>query len=121
MARAAYKKQGKIDIDKNQLSGTFERSALLMLAHLIDLPGDKAVGVNWYNAYDDEMTHIGLSYAGKEKVTVPAGTFDTYKIHYEGGAPSQMFYIAAGKQPKVVKIEVLTTPWVYELVDSTVE
>jgi broad specificity phosphatase PhoE len=117
MSREMYKRQGKINVNRAHSSGVVERSALLMLAHLVELEAGKTTGIQWYNAYDDEITHIELSLQGEEKVTVPAGTFDTYKIRYQGGAPSQLFYVAKGDQPKVVKIEVLTTPFVYELVE----
>lgn len=118
MARAAYKKQGKIEVDRILPENTYERTSAILLAHLFKTGKGSASAFNWYNAYDDEQSHIELSYQGEEKVTVPAGTFDTYKVRLLGGAPSQIFYISKEDKPKIVKIEVIAMPWLYELTQS---
>ncbi|TQV89128.1 phosphoglycerate mutase family protein [Aliikangiella coralliicola] len=117
MSRAQFKTQGKIKVDRKLSPNVVERTASIMLAHLVKLDKQKAFAVQWYNGYDNTTRDIEISYQGEEKVVVPAGTFDTYKIRYQGGAPSQLFYIAKGKQPKVVKIEVIASPWLYELIE----
>jgi|GEM_PF-334351 len=117
MARAPYKQQGRITLDRAYSPQTIERSTAIMLAHLAKVKPEQAFSVEWFDAYSTDSKMIEVSYQGEEKVTVPAGTFETYKVRYQGGAPSQLFYISKGPQPKVVKIEVIAMPWVYELLE----
>jgi hypothetical protein len=118
MSRASFQTQGKININSELPENVIERSTAIMLVHLFQLDQDNDAAIEWYGAYTDEINHIDISYLGEEKVTVPAGTFDTYKVRLQGGAPSQIFYIEKGEHPKVVKIEVVSMPWVYYLVSS---
>ncbi|MCW8878004.1 MAG: histidine phosphatase family protein [Kangiellaceae bacterium] len=118
MVRAAHKKQGKIKVDRKLPTYTYERTSAILLAHLYKVDQESASGFYWYNGYDDEQSYIELSYQGDEKVSVPAGTFETYKVQLLGGAPSQLFYISKEEKPKIVKIEVIAMPWTYELIKS---
>jgi hypothetical protein len=116
MAREPFKPQGKLMINQTLRPGTTERTSLIMLAHLLPVTVQQPLLVNWFNGYDADQRLIEITFKGEEQVTVPAGTFDTYKIEYSGGAPSQYYWIDK-KQPKVVKIEVIKSPWSYELVE----
>ena len=115
-ARAPYKAQGKLKVDRKLSRNTVERSSVLMLAHLFELKKEKTNTFEWYNAYDDATKMIEASYLGDETITVPAGTFETRKIQFLGGAPSQIYYISKEKHPKVIKIEIIAMPWLYELI-----
>ncbi len=115
--RAVYKEQGDIQIDRTLSPHQVERSSVLMLAHLVHLPNNQPITFQWYNAYDNDSRIIEASYLGEQTVTVPAGTFETYKLQFLGGAPSQIYYISKEKKPKVVKIEIIAAPWSYELKD----
>jgi len=117
MAREPFKPQGKLMINQTLRPGTTERTSLIMLAHLLPVTAQQPLLVNWFNGYDADQRLIEITFKGEEQVTVPAGTFDTYKIEYSGGAPSQYYWIDK-KQPKVVKIEVIKSPWSYELVSA---
>ena len=117
MAREAFKPQGKLDVNATLRPGSTERTSLIMLAHLLPVTAQQSLLVNWFNGYDAEQRLIDITFKGEEQVTVPAGTFDTYKIEYSGGAPSQYYWIDKLK-PKVVKIEVIKSPWSYELVSA---
>lgn len=116
MARSPHKPQGKIEVDRKFNAHAVERSTAIMLAHLIDVAPDQLQTIEWFDTYSAQSKNIEISHQGEAKVTVPAGTFETVKVKFEGGAPSQMFYITKEKKPKVVKIEVIAMPWIYELV-----
>lgn len=118
MARALHHPQGRLDIDQKISEHIFERTSLIMLAHLLNVNKDQKYRMNWFNGYDGFSREIVISYEGEEKVVVPAGEFDTYKVLFQGGAPSQLFYISQAKHPEIVKIEIPTMPWTYELVNS---
>lgn len=117
-ARAAYKQQGKIDVNRTLSPFSVERSSVLMLAHLFNLTPDKLNTFQWYNGYDNTIKTIEASYLGDKKITVPAGTFETEMIQLLGGAPSQVYYISKEANPKVIQIEVLASPWQYQLIKS---
>ncbi|MCX7554822.1 histidine phosphatase family protein [Marinicella sp. S1101] len=112
--RDKFKQQGKISLNRSLSAHTLERTSTLMLAHMMPVKADQPLLINWFNGYDGDQRLIDISYQGEEQVTVPAGTFETYKIKYAGGAPSQYFWIDK-KQAKVVKIEVIYSPWLFEL------
>ena len=118
MPRSPYKTQGKITVDQPISNDTLERTASIMLAHLMKVAANRPKAFNWYNGYDNARRKIVVSYQGDETIIVPAGEFETRKIQLLGGAPSQLFYISKEEQPKIIKIEILSMPWVYVLEKS---
>jgi len=120
MVRESFKRQGKIELNQVLRPQTLERTSAIMLAHLMPVSEDHPLLINWFNGYDGDQRLIEISYHGEEQITVPAGTFDTYKIEYSGGAPSQYYWIDKN-QAKVVKVEVIKSPWRYELVSFKVD
>ncbi|MCC2607674.1 phosphoglycerate mutase family protein [Planctobacterium marinum] len=117
IARPVYKVQGRQQIDNRTGLSSVERTTAIMTVPFF--ANDKAFSFEWFNGYDGHETRIQYIPMGKETVTVPAGTFETRKVKLSGGAPSQIFYISTEDKPKVVKIEVLHMPWVYELTQYT--
>lgn len=115
MAREPYQAQGKLLLEQSLPSGTVERTSAIMLAHAMPVSAAAPLLINWFNGYDGEQKRIRITHEGQEQVTVPAGTFDTHKIKYSGGAPSQYYWIDQ-QDHKVVKIEVIKSPWSYQLV-----
>ena len=83
-----------------------------MLAHIIAVNFDYPRLINWFIEYDGDSRIF--SHLGEEQITEPAGTFDTHKIGYLGGEPSQNIWIDK-IQAKVVKVEVIKSPWSYKL------
>lgn len=114
MARQPYQAQGRLEINQSLAEGTLERTSAIMLAHLVPVSPASPLRIKWFNGYDAEQKSVVITHEGTAQITVPAGTFDTYKIKYSGGAPSQLFYVDQ-EQHKVVKIEVLKSPWEYQL------
>jgi len=114
--RAAYKTQGKISFDQQISKPSYERKSLMLLAHLIALKPNTDQLISWFNAADGHNHLVNIILEGEETIDVPAGTFETVKIQYSGGAPS--YYIWVDKQqPKVVKIKEIKSPFSYELSD----
>lgn len=116
MPRAPYKAQGKLNVDRQLEKNTVERTSALLAIPFFDFT--KTHYFQWFNGYEDETRGIEIISEGMETITVPAGIFHTNKVKLEGGAPSQLFYLSNEPQPKVIKIEVLGMPWVYELMPS---
>ena len=116
IARADHHTQGRLKIDQQFSQHRYERTSLIMLAHLLNVSKDRKQSIQWFNAYNGFSREILISDEGEEDLTVPAGAFSTYKILYNGGDPSYVFYISKGKRPQIVRMEIPATPWTYELV-----
>lgn len=117
IARAVYKRQGRQAIENSTGLTSIERTTAIMTVPFWG--NEEAFQFKWYDSYSLMERKIQYLPMGKETVTVPAGTFDTIKVKLSGGAPSQLFYISDESHPKVVKIEVLNMPWIYELANYT--
>ena len=118
IARAPFDNQGKISLKSDFSPKTLERSSAILLAHLADVQANQPFAFEWFDAYNAQKRLITVTYQGRQTIKVPAGTFETDVIRYEGGAPSQLFYVSKEKVPKIVRIDVISMPWRYELVDA---
>ena len=49
-------------------------------------------------------------------VTVPAGTFQTFRLDVSGGQLPTVFFVAKDTPRRIVKIELIGAPLVFELV-----
>lgn len=114
IARAPFKPQGEMAIDQSLSEGTMERSSALFLAAAIPF-SEEPLAFQWFNGYDAEVRTITVQQTGEANVSVPAGTFDTYRVELRGGAPSQVVYISKTVPRRIIKTEVIGMPWVYEL------
>jgi hypothetical protein len=64
------------------------------------------------------VSTMQLKYIGEEKVTVSAGTFETYKISFQGEKQvSNIIYIKKDFPRRIVKVEVISQPLTIELVE----
>lgn len=120
MPRPPYRPQGEMDLDARWPRGSIERSAALMLAHAVPA-ADQARTFRWYNAYDGQFRNIVTERIGAETVSVPAGTFETDRLRYLGGAPSQIFYVTRSAPHRIVRIDIIAMAWRYELIEIVPE
>ncbi|HID48861.1 MAG TPA: hypothetical protein EYP40_04460 [Chromatiales bacterium] len=61
------------------------------------------------------MRAITATVAGVETITTPAGEYETYRVQVEGGDPEQVVYITTQSPRRIVRMEVVGQPWVYQL------
>ena len=54
---------------------------------------------------------------GVEEVTVPAGTFSVFRVSMMGGDEQFVFYVSRETPRKIVKMEIVGQPVVFELVN----
>jgi hypothetical protein len=96
-------------IDTDLPSGTIASDALQMVLPLFRWANNATFTVNVFNAGKGTVEPITLTVVGSESVTVPAGTFDSWKIEQKGGEAAVVFYLA--KAPKrLVKISPVGQP-----------
>lgn len=115
MRRSWLQPQGTITFSGTYHKSIIERTTAMQLASLIKLD-ESPFTFQWFDTYYGYEKLIEVTVEDSGEVTVPAGKFDTYKVSFKGGSPSQIFYITKNSPRKTVKIEIPGQPWVYELV-----
>ncbi len=56
------------------------------------------------------LRQLTLSVAGTESVTVPAGTFETYRVEVTGGQAPRTFYVTTAAPHRLVKVSTAGVP-----------
>lgn len=107
------------DVDTTLASGTLDDNQVEML--LVALP--LATGGRWtlsaYAGAEGVVQTLVAAVAGEESVTVPAGTFDCWKVSLTGGPVPINFYVTKAAPYLIAKYELVGPPIVFELTQHT--
>ncbi len=90
--------------------GTIDSDALQFALPLFRWQDEASFTVNIFNAGKNAVTPTTLMVVGSESVTVPAGTFDTWKIEQKGSENTTMFYVTKDAAHRLVKIAPVGQP-----------
>lgn len=96
-------------IERAMPEGTLTRGTVLFLANAMPLELGERIELNWFNSQNGQIKPIVLTVVGSEQVTVPAGTFDTFKVTQEGGQPGNTLYITKDRPRRIVRFDVTGT------------
>jgi zinc protease len=66
--------------------------------------------VQAFSSATGAVQQLTLAVAGKESVTVPAGTFDAYRVDLSGGERGTTFYVSVAEPHRVLKISPVGAP-----------
>ena len=113
--RAPGLPQGRVELETDLAPGTLEQMVLFYLIPGMPLEEGAAWALKVFNPFDLRVRTRNLRVIGREEMTVPAGTFDTFRVELDGGEPSQIFWITAEPPRRTVRIQLIGQPWVYEL------
>jgi zinc protease len=80
-----------------------------------DLAEGKTVSLPIFNARTGSVSNVSAKVAGSQSVTVPAGTFDTWKVEVAGGDAPVVLYLRKDLPHVLVKQEVPGQPVTIEL------
>ncbi|MEJ2084677.1 MAG: DUF3108 domain-containing protein [Acidobacteriota bacterium] len=105
----------EVDIDEALSSRTLFRGALIWLAHTLPLEVGDSYDYRWFMALGARFEEVELKVEGIETVTVPAGTFETFKVVQEGGSPGNVLYITTSRPRRIVRVDVVGQPMTIEL------
>lgn len=98
------------NVDTEVPAGVLDDNALQALVPALRW----AQGAKWtlpvFSSSQGTVQQITLAVTGKESVTVPAGTFETYKVDVTGGQQPQVFYVATGAPHRLVKLTTVGAP-----------
>jgi zinc protease len=96
-------------IDTDLPSGTIASDALQMVLPLFRWANNATFTVNVFSAGKGTVEPITLTVVGSESVTVPAGSFDSWRIEQKGGEAAVVFYLAKASK-RLVKISPVGQP-----------
>lgn len=105
-----------IDVDTTFAPGTFETNQLQALVPALELAEGASHTVNVFNSADASTKPYTFKVEGTEEVTVPAGTFSTFRVSMTGGQLPGILYVTRDTPRRIVKIEVVGQPVAFELV-----
>ncbi len=104
-----------LEIDTTLVEGTVDDNTLTMLIPALALADGATFTVNVFESSEGSAKPYTLAVRGTESVTVPAGTFDTFKVESSGGAQPFVFYVTQEAPRRLVKIEIVGQPVSFEL------
>ena len=105
-----------VDIDTTVVSGTIDLNAVQFLLPTLPLAEGASWTLNAFDASTGAMRQVKLKVAGVEDVTVPAGTFSTFRIDGDTGGQSFVFYVSREAPRRLIKVELVGQPLGFELV-----
>ncbi len=97
-------------VDAELPAGTLDSDALQTALPLFRWQADAKFTLNLFSPGKGTVEPVTLTVVGSESVTVPAGTFDTWKIEQKGGEGAVIFYIAKDASSRLVKIAPVGQP-----------
>jgi hypothetical protein len=98
-----------VTIDTDVPKGSIASDALIAALPLFTWSEKARFTVNVFSAGKGVVEPVTLAVVGSESVTVPAGTFDSWKIEQTGGESSAVFYLAKDAR-RVIKIAPVGQP-----------
>jgi predicted Zn-dependent peptidase len=105
-----------VEVDTTIATGTFEVNQLQAIVPALPLAEGASITLNVFNASDATTKAFTFKVEGVEDVTVPAGTFPTFRVSLTGGDLPVVFLVSRDTPRRVVKIEIVGQPVVFELV-----
>ena len=98
------------DVDAEVAKGTIDDNMMTPLLSAFRWAAGAKVPVLMFQSGKGAAVPIQLSVVGEESVTVPAGTFDAWKVEYTGGDQAVAFWIEKGAPYLLVKIGFICAP-----------
>jgi predicted Zn-dependent peptidase len=105
-----------VEVDTTIATGTFEVNQLQAIVPALPLAEGASITLNVFNASDATTKAFTFKVEGVEDVTVPAGTFPSFRVSLTGGDLPVVFLVSRDTPRRVVKIEIVGQPVVFELV-----
>lgn len=106
---------GDKTIDAEVVQGTMLEGMDQYAIAVADLRPGQSLTVPVFSAQSGSAVNQTFRVTGTETVTVPAGTFETYKVEFSGGPQSGTLYVRQELPHVVVKQEVAGQPVSIEL------
>jgi zinc protease len=107
------------DVDTTLAAGTLDAQEVPALLPALPLAAAHRWVLSAYSARDGSVQSLSFNVEGDTSVTVPAGTFDCWKVRATGGQIPMIFYVTRAAPYLVAKYELVGPPVSYELTSHT--
>jgi len=104
------------DIDTALVAGTYDDNALSTIVTALPLAAGQTFNVNVFESGQNRSTVMQIKVSDGGAVTVPAGTFQTFRLDIAGGQVPIVMAVAKDTPRRIVKIELVGAPFLFELV-----
>jgi predicted Zn-dependent peptidase len=104
------------EIDTLLPEGAIESSQLTSIIPALALEEGASFTLNVFNSSEGTLKPYAIRVEGTETVTVPAGSYDVFKVVATGGAFPTAMYVTRDAPRRIVRIEIVGQPFVLELV-----
>jgi zinc protease len=105
-----------LQIDTTVTPGTYDDNALSFILPALPLADGRTLALNVFESGKGETQLMQVKVSDGGSLTVPAGTFPVFRLDITGGQVPTAFYITKDTPRRIVKIELLGAPFVFELV-----
>ena len=105
-----------IQIDTTIAAGTYDDNALSVIFPALPLAPDQTFNLNVFESGKGDSKVIQVKVSDGGTVTVPAGSFPVFKLDVTGGQVPTTFYVSKATPRRIVKIELVGAPFVFQLV-----
>ncbi len=103
------------DVDTTLAAGTLDENQVLPLLLALPLASGGQWSLSAYAGSDGVVRTIAVKVTGDSTVTVPAGTFDCWKVEMTGGQVPMNLYITKAAPYLLVRYELVGPPLAFEL------
>jgi len=105
-----------IQIDTTIAAGTYDDNALAVIFPALPLAAGQTFNLNVFESGKGQVKVIQVKVSDGGTVIVPAGSFDSFKLDVTGGQVPTTFYVSKATPRRIVKIELVGAPFVFQLV-----
>ena len=104
------------DVDTTLADGVYESNQIQALVPAMPLEDGARFTLKAYSANEGKVQTLSIVVEGVEAVTVPAGTFQAFRISLTGVETPMLMHVSREAPRRVVRLELVGQPLVFELV-----
>jgi predicted Zn-dependent peptidase len=105
-----------IQIDTAIAAGTYDDNALAVVFPALPLAAGQTLNLSVFESGKGQVKVIQVKVSDGGTVIVPAGSFDSFKLDVTGGQVPTTFYVSKATPRRIVKIEFVGAPFIFQLV-----
>jgi hypothetical protein len=103
-------------VDTALAGGTVDLNLLQPMLPLMNLAPGASFALSVFDATEPGAHTVTLDVVGTELVKVPAGTFEAFRILFNGFEESAVYFVSTEPPRRVIKTELMSQPISFELV-----
>jgi len=105
-----------IQIDTAIAAGTYDDNALAVVFPALPLAAGRTFNLSVFESGKGQVKLVQVKVSDGGSVIVPAGSFDSFKLDVTGGQVPTTFYVSKASPRRIVKIEFVGAPFIFQLV-----